>query len=48
MDEQNAQTEEVFASLPAAEEEEDDEVDKLSLQSSYSNRARPIRRGEMP
>ncbi|KAI7801002.1 putative diacylglycerol kinase delta, partial [Triplophysa rosa] len=44
VDEQNAQTEEVFASLPTAEEEEDDEVDKLSLQSSYSNRARPIRR----
>ncbi|KAA0702404.1 Diacylglycerol kinase delta [Triplophysa tibetana] len=44
VDEQNAQTEEVFASLPAAEEEEEDEVDKLSLQSSYSNRARPIRR----
>ncbi|XP_051535240.1 diacylglycerol kinase delta-like isoform X2 [Myxocyprinus asiaticus] len=44
VDEQNAQTEEVFASLPAEEEDEDDEADKLSLQSSYSNRARPSRR----
>ncbi|XP_065136422.1 diacylglycerol kinase delta-like isoform X1 [Paramisgurnus dabryanus] len=44
VDEQNAQTEEVFVSLPTEEEEEDDEADKLSLQSSYSNRARPSRR----
>nr|XP_055053519.1 diacylglycerol kinase delta-like isoform X2 [Misgurnus anguillicaudatus] len=44
VDEQNAQTEEVFVSVPTEEEEEDDEADKLSLQSSYSNRARPSRR----
>ncbi|XP_051966669.1 diacylglycerol kinase delta-like isoform X2 [Xyrauchen texanus] len=44
VDEQNAQTEEVFASLPTEEEDEDDDADQLSLQSSYSNRVRPSRR----
>uniref|UniRef100_A0A8C2ESM7 Diacylglycerol kinase n=1 Tax=Cyprinus carpio TaxID=7962 RepID=A0A8C2ESM7_CYPCA len=40
VDEQNAQTEEGLPSLPAEEEEEDDGSETLSLQSSYSSRAR--------
>lgn len=50
MDEQNAQTQEVFA-LGAAEEEEEEQV-KLFLQSSYSGnacnstRSHPVRRGQ--
>ncbi|XP_016343129.1 diacylglycerol kinase delta-like [Sinocyclocheilus anshuiensis] len=43
VDEQNAQTEEGLPSLPA-EEEEDDGSETLSLQSSYSSRARASRR----
>ncbi|RXN16894.1 diacylglycerol kinase delta isoform X1 [Labeo rohita] len=43
VDEQNAQTE-GLPSLPAEEEDEDDGSETLSLQSSYSNRARPSRR----
>ncbi|XP_022525936.2 diacylglycerol kinase delta isoform X1 [Astyanax mexicanus] len=44
VDEQNAQTEEVFAALAPEEEDEDDEEDKVSLRSSYSARARHLRR----
>ncbi|KTF94786.1 hypothetical protein cypCar_00029277 [Cyprinus carpio] len=44
VDEQNAQTEEGLPSLPAEEEEEDDGSETLSLQSSYSSRARASRR----
>ncbi|XP_066522828.1 diacylglycerol kinase delta-like isoform X2 [Hoplias malabaricus] len=44
VDEQNAQTEDVFASLAPEEEDDDDEEDKLSLRSSYSARARHMRR----
>ncbi|XP_067103144.1 diacylglycerol kinase delta-like isoform X1 [Osmerus mordax] len=51
VDEQNAQTQEVFAlGAEEEEEEEDDDQDKLSLQSSYSGIAcnstknRPVRR----
>ncbi|XP_076832769.1 diacylglycerol kinase delta isoform X2 [Brachyhypopomus gauderio] len=45
VDEQNAQTEEVFAALATEEEEEeDDEEDKVSLRSAYSTRVRHVRR----
>ncbi|KAF4104478.1 diacylglycerol kinase delta-like isoform X1 [Onychostoma macrolepis] len=44
VDEQNAQTEEGLPSLPVEEEEEDDGSETLSLQSSYSSRARACRR----
>ncbi|XP_072546858.1 diacylglycerol kinase delta isoform X2 [Salminus brasiliensis] len=44
VDEQNAQTEEVFAALAPEEEDEDYEEDKVSLGSSYSARARHLRR----
>ena len=54
MDEQNAQTQEVFALGAEEEEEEEDyDQDKLSLQSSYSGIAcnstknRPVRRGQL-
>lgn len=49
VDEQNAQTQEVFA---LGVEEEEEEQDKLSLQSSYSGnacnstRSHPVRRGQ--
>uniref|UniRef100_A0A9J7X2P0 Diacylglycerol kinase n=1 Tax=Cyprinus carpio carpio TaxID=630221 RepID=A0A9J7X2P0_CYPCA len=44
VDEQNAQTVEGLPSLPGEEEEEDDGSETLSLQSSYSIRARASRR----
>ncbi|KAL7849497.1 hypothetical protein SRHO_G00211200 [Serrasalmus rhombeus] len=44
VDEQNAQTEEVFAALAPEEEEEEDEEDKVSLRSAYSARVRHMRR----
>ncbi|XP_077063226.1 diacylglycerol kinase delta isoform X3 [Siphateles boraxobius] len=43
VDEQNAQTEEGLPSLPAEDEDEDDDAERLSL-LSYSNRARASRR----
>ncbi|XP_030632229.1 diacylglycerol kinase delta isoform X1 [Chanos chanos] len=43
VDEQNAQTQNVFG-LGSDEAEEDDEEDKLSVQSSYSAKPRPVRR----
>ncbi|CAM4549034.1 unnamed protein product [Leuciscus chuanchicus] len=43
VDEQNAQTEEGLPSLPAEDEDEDDDAERLSL-LSYSNRTRASRR----
>ncbi|XP_035390197.1 diacylglycerol kinase delta isoform X3 [Electrophorus electricus] len=47
VDEQNAQTEEVFAALAPEEEEEeeeDEEEDKVSLRSAYNTRVHHVRR----
>ncbi|KAI4883101.1 hypothetical protein NFI96_023008 [Prochilodus magdalenae] len=44
VDEQNAQTEEVFAALAPEEEDDEDEEDKVSLRSAYSARVRHMRR----